>query len=309
MDLIQTVTGRISAGTMGYTQIHEHLYVAPTPAAERNPALRIDDAALSAQEAEDYLAAGGRTLVDCQPVGAGRDLRALREISRRSGVRIIATTGYHMPGFYPSGHWIFSGTQDALRARFLREIEEGVSLSDIPDPVFPGAVKAAIGADGPVGRFEICLRAAAGAAAQADVPLILHTEAGAGAAQAVALCQSEGLDTARMVVCHTDRQAVDYSVHEAIARTGVYLDYDTIARSKYHDDASEVALILHMLEGGWGSRLMLSLDTTAARLRRYGGAPGLDFVIKGFLPMLRGAGVSQAAIDGMTTDNPRRLFE
>ena len=306
--MIMTVNGPIPASEMGFTHMHEHLYVADTPAAAKNPALRIDDEARSLEELMRFRQAGGRTIVDCQPVGAGRDIFALRRMGEAGGVHIVSVTGYHMPMFYPEGHWIFTECAEALRDRFLRELVEGV-----PGPegarAFPGAVKAAIGRDGPEGRFGTCLRAAAGAAARAKTPLILHTECGAGAVEAAGICESEGLDPARLAVCHVDRQAADYAPHEAVARTGAYLEYDTIARHRYHDDASEVALIRHMLDRGHGRRLLMSLDTTAARMTAYGGAPGLDYVLKRFVPMLAGAGVSGADIAAMTLENPRRLFK
>ena len=308
MSSIMTVTGPISPEALGFCQPHEHLFVGDTPAARHYPALRIDDEALSSQELRGFHRLGGSSIVDCQPVGAGRDLFALRRISRASGVNIIGVTGYHMPAFYPEGHWIFTEPMEALRERFLRELQKGVTAPSEEEPVFPGAVKAAIGKDGPVGRFEVCLHAAAGAAAQAGVPLILHTEAGAGAAKAVSICESEGLDPARVAVCHADRQASDYAPHEAIARTGAYLEYDTVARYKYHDDASECALIRHMLDIGYSDRLLISLDTTAARLSSYGGTPGMGYILQTFLQMLRNTGISDPEICSITVDNPRRLF-
>lgn len=309
MARINTVTGPLESAALGFCQPHEHVFTAATPASEANPALRIDDEVLSAAELSDYRACGGQSIVDCQPPGAGGDPFALRRISARSGVRIVAVTGYHMPAFYPRGHWIFAEDTSALRERFLADLLEGVAAPGEDGRILPGAVKAAIGRDGPADRFETCLRAAAGAAAAAGVPLILHTEAGAGAERAVGLCGQEGLDPARIAVCHVDRQAADYAVHEAVARTGAYLEYDTIARFKYHDDLSEIALIRHMLSLGYGDRLLISLDTTAARLRRFGGAPGMDYILREFLPMLARSGVSEAEINGMTRANPRRLFE
>ena len=309
MTRINTVTGPIDSSTLGFCQPHEHLFTAATPASGVNPALRIDDEGRSARELADFRACGGDAVVDCQPSGAGGDPVALRRLSAASGVRVVAVTGYHMPIFYPQDHWVFAEDADELRERFLQELTLGIPDPEGGGPVFPGAVKAAIGRDGPVGRFEVCLRAAAGAAAAANVPLILHTEAGAGAVRAVELCGREGLDPGRIAVCHVDRQAADFAPHEAVARTGAYLEYDTIARYKYHDDASEVALIRHMLSLGYGDRLLLSLDTTAARLRRYGGSPGLGFILREFLPMLAEAGVSEAALHAMTRANPRRLFE
>lgn len=309
MALIQTVTGGVSSEKLGYCQPHEHIFVHSTPASRTNPALRIDDEARSARELCDYRAAGGDALIDCQPVGAGQDICVLKRLSAATGVSIVAVTGYHMPAFYPKAHWIFSDSAEALRDRFLRELREGVREYPDASPVFPGAVKAAIGKDGPAGRFAVCLRAAAGAAARANVPLILHTDMGLGATKAVAICEGEGLDPACIAVCHVDRQASDYAIHEEVARTGAYLEYDTIARYKYHDDVSEVALIRHMLSLGYGNRLLISLDTTAARLMSYGGAPGLTYILRGFLPMLRSAGASDAEIKAITRENPRHLFQ
>ena len=309
MARINTVTGPLDATALGFCQPHEHVFTAATPASEANPALCVDDEARSAAELSDYRDSGGQAVIDCQPPGAGGNPFALRRISALSGVRIISVTGYHMPAFYPRGHWIFTDDLSALRERFLKDLLEGVTAPGEDGSILPGAVKAAIGRDGPVDRFETCLRAAAGAAAEAGVPLILHTEAGAGAVSAVRLCESEGLDPARLAVCHVDRQASDYSVHEAVARTGAYLEYDTIARFKYHDDESEIALIRHMLALGYASRLLISLDTTAARLRRYGGTPGMDYILRAFIPMLARAGVSGTEIRDMTRTNPGRLFD
>ena len=130
-------------------------------------------------------------------------------------------------------------------------------------------VKAAIPAEGAVGRYEILLRAAARAAAKNGVPPMMHTESGKNAVQAVELCIRAGMVPEKIVVCHMDRQAKDFTPHEAVARLGVYLDYDTVGRFKYHSDAEEVTLLQHMML--WSNRILLALDTTAARLDAYDG--------------------------------------
>ena len=307
MAVLTTVLGPIEAEKLGYCQMHEHIFVLDTPAAAVNPALRADDEARSLQDLQTFRAAGGCSLLDAQPQGAGRSLAALARLSRASGVNIIAVTGYHMPFFYRKDHWIFSESLESLRARFLKELQEGELCEE--GLVFPGAVKAAIGEDGAAGQMAVCLRAAAGAAARAGKPLILHTERGRGAVEAVKLCEKEGLDPTRIAVCHADRQAEDYAIHEEIARTGAFLEYDTIARYRYHDDASEMRLILHMLEFGCANRLLFSLDTTAARLKSYNpDAPGLDFLLREFLPALEAAGVPRETLRNIMEVNPLRLF-
>lgn len=304
--MIHTAKGPISLSQLGHCQMHEHLFVHATPASEETPNLRIDDEMRSAAELADYRAAGGCTILDAQPIGAGRDAGALMRMSRQSGVNIIAVTGYHLLKFYQPDHWIHYESMESLRERFLRELMEGMEEAET---VRAGAVKAAIFDEGPVGRFEIMLRAAAGAAARADVPLILHTQKGAGAVEAIKISETEGLAPHRIAVCHVDRQASDYTVHEAIARTGVFMEYDTIARYKYHDDAAEIRLIQHMLEKDHGDRLLFSLDTTADRLKHYEGSIGLDFILKEFIPRMHAAGINKGEIENITVNNPKRIFE
>ena len=305
MKTLMTVQGPIDARVLGHFQMHEHLFVRATPASEVAPALRIDDEAKSLAELRAYRATGGGAILDAQPVGAGRDAAALRRLSRDSGVHIVTVTGYHLPAFYEPDHWIFSDGVEALRDRFLDELQGAGAEGG----VHPGAVKAAITEHGPEGRLEVCLRAAAGAAARAEVPLILHTEKGVGAVEAIQICEAECLAPEWIAVCHVDRQADDWAPHEEIARTGAFLEYDTIARYKYHDDESEIKLILHMLELGCENRLLLSLDTTAARLISYDPkAPGLDFILRKFLPALAQAGVPWETVENIAQRNPLRVF-
>ncbi len=308
MQTVQTVTGALSPADLGHCQMHEHLFVRETPAAKANPALRIDDEAKSALELSDYFTLGGRTILDAQPGGAGRDAMALQRLNSASGVHIITVTGFHRPMFYPPDSFFFTQDGDALFERFLMELQVGVADNATRLPIRAGAVKAALGPEGPVGRDETLLKAAARAAAKGDAPLVLHTESGAGAVKAVGLCERMGLDPRRVLVCHADRQASDFRPHEEIAATGSFLECDTIGRFKYHDDESEIRLILLMLEKGHRDRLLLSLDTTAARLRRYGGEIGLTYLFEVFLPALARSGVSPADLEAITRANPARAF-
>ena len=309
MNSIMTVRGPISAQELGYCQMHEHIFVLPTPNSRKYPALEISDEEKSLQELIAYRKAGGSAILDAQPLAAGRDIAALKRLSEKSGVHIIATTGYHLPAFYEEDHWVRSENADRLFERFYAELSDGV-LCEAGEKVFPGAVKSAIGVEGAVGQAEVCLRAAARAAAKANVPLIMHTEKGLGAVNAVRICCEEGMKPERIAVCHVDRQAADFAPHEEIAALGVYMEYDTIARYKYHDDESERQLIAHMIKMGYENRLLIALDTTAARLKSYGDpeAPGLDFILREFIPSLREAGLSEAAIENITVKNPMNIF-
>ncbi|MDO4549566.1 MAG: hypothetical protein Q4D04_15860, partial [Clostridia bacterium] len=189
---------------------------------------------------------------------------------------------------------ILTGDEGRLYERFSMELE------------FAGAVKVALGKDGLSDDMLPRFRAAGRAAARANVPVVMHTEFGIGAVNAVDLLEKLGLSPGKVFVCHVDRQADDYRPHEEIARTGALLEYDTIARHKYHDDESESTLIRHMLSRGY--KLALSLDTTSLRMKSYSGNIGLRYIIETFIPHLRKSGVSQVEIDAMTRINPASAF-
>ncbi len=305
MKQVQTVCGPVLPEVLGHFQMHEHLFVAEGPGTRRFPALLADDWDRSAQEVARYVSQGGGGFLDAQPVDAGRDAAMLRKIAQASGAKIVCVTGYHLPHFYPEDHWIHREDEESLYARFRDELAGGCAECR---EVRPGAVKAALGAEGLDARARVKLGAAARAAAEADVPIVIHTEKGAGGVEAVALCRKAGLEPRRILICHVDRQAEDFGPHDAIASTGAMLEYDTIGRFKYHDDASEIRLIRHMIEGGHLNQLLISLDTTNQRLSTYGGAIGLDYILNSFLPALRAEGISEAQIHTITRENPRRAF-
>ena len=302
---VQTVLGPVPVESLGHCQMHEHLYVAAGPATQKYPALLIDDPVRSEEELADYRRVGGVSLLDAQPGGAGRNAAILKEISIQSGISVITVTGYHLPHFYPANHWLLTENIDEQCNRFRHELSEG--CVEAPE-VRPGAVKAALGPEGCAGRLKDCFQAAAMAAGEADVPLIVHTEKGAGAVEAVRLAQAVGVPAHRVVICHADRQATDYAPHDAIADTGAMLEYDTIGRFKYHDDDSEIRLIRHMIERGHAHQLLISLDTTRERLKRYGGSIGLTYLLTDFLPALRRSGISETIIRQITVGNPQKVF-
>lgn len=316
MGRVRTVLEDIEPEQLGHCQIHEHIFVRPTPASEKHPALCIDSFNRSLAELRAYREAGGCTIVDAQPVAAGRDASMLERLSAESGVNIIASTGFHLLGFYSPDCWIHRPDEDELFRLFKAELDSGMLFwsanpAERPEEaghIRAGIVKAAIPEEGPVGRYETLLRAAARAAADGGVPLMLHTEYGNSAEKAAELCFSLGVRPEKLIVCHVDRQAKDMDIHDRVAALGVWLDYDTVGRFKYHDDASELALLRHAEEKGYADRIMLALDTTAARLSAYGGEIGLDYIFTHFIPLLRQAGLPEERIRGFNHENCRRLF-
>lgn len=312
--VVLTVCGALPAEKLGHCQPHEHVYIADTPALLNHPELRVCILPLSIEEHCRYRQMGGGSVVDVQTLGAGRNALALEQVARQSGIAIVGSTGFHVPWLYGEGLWMFSLSEEKLCALFQSEIREGMFLDGCYEPprfrtdIRAGAVKAALHPGYDTDTQRRLLRAAGRAAACEGVPLILHTEAGDGAEDAVMLLKEEGLSPRKILVCHTDWKTDNFLAQEGIARLGVLLDFDAVNLFEFHDTASEIRMVLHMLERGYGDSLTLATDPNLPRIRSYGGKVGIDHILTDFLPKLRVAGVSEADIRRMTVENPARLL-
>ncbi|MDR2159494.1 MAG: hypothetical protein LBP23_05445 [Treponema sp.] len=315
--VITTVTGDMEPADLGFCQSHEHLWTAGYPGTV-NSDLRIDDFEKSRAELERYRMAGGSALVDAQPPGCGRDAAALKRLSEQSAVRIIASTGFHRMIYYPEGHWIYGAGAGALTRFFLEELSEGMyggEITTLPDAASgtrtscrAGQIKAALDAGPFSPQYEKCFTAAAEAAKESGAPLMVHIEKDSDPLALADFLIKRGLAPEGLIFCHLDRALADMAVHRELCRRGIYLEYDTIGRPKYHDDEHEAGIILDILQDGCAGRLLMSLDTTRARLSSYGGRPGLDYILTRFIPLLRRRGVTEAQIRAFFRENPARVF-
>jgi phosphotriesterase-related protein len=314
-DVIITVCKPVLPKYLGFCQSHEHLGVENAHIRAIAPDLAIDDADRTLIDLRRYYQAGGRAVIDAQPIGAGRNAGTLRALSEASGVHVVASTGFHRLLYYPEGHWIFTEGEDRLAALFTEELTTGMYLDG--DEGFPsqrggicaGLVKTAL-EPGPLSaRHRLLFRAATQAAILTGAPLMAHIERGADPLMLAEFLTERGLPPERAVFCHMDRSVADLDVHEAVCARGIALEYDTIARPSYHDNAREIAIIRHMLDAGYGNLLLAGLDVTRARLTGYGGSPGLDYILRVFLSALCAAGVTESQALEIFVENPARVWK
>lgn len=307
---IQTVLGFLLPEKLSHCQCHEHLFIAKGKSYELHPSIYMDDLDRTTRELILYREAGGASLVDAQPIGCGRMAGLLREASIMSGVNVIASTGFHKLVFYPDNHWVFLLNEDRLTRLYIDEIKNGMfedgdsSLPSIRIDAKPGIIKTALDVQGLEGNYRKLFMAAAGASKETGASLMCHIEKGSEAIDMITFLIGMGVKPESIILSHLDRGKYDLGYHKEIASAGVYLEYDTIGRFKYHSDEEEVQLILGMLEAGFERQLLLGLDTTRERLKSYGGAIGLEYILKNFIPTLKRAGATDKAINSMTRTNP-----
>lgn len=311
MRKIITVTGEISPEELGFCQFHEHLLIRKGKSYEVNPALYMDDVEKSKEEMIRYRVAGGGAVIDAQPGGCGRMAEGLECISRKSGVHVICSSGFHKLCYYPENHWIRTASEQEMIRFFKRELMEGIVRDSDETMDGPrgsqcaGIVKCAIDIENLTPRYKRLFSAAASAALECGRTMMVHIEKGADPLTLLDFLISCGMNPRHIVFCHMDRAIPDLEVHKKILSSGVYLEFDTIGRYKYHSDAAEIQIIKEMIRSGYEDQLLFSLDTTRLRLKTYTpGGVGLDYILRTFIPEMEEMDVNKRQIWKMSHDNP-----
>ena len=306
---VMTVTGPMPASALGVVDAHDHLFL-------RTPALpgdEFDDLERSTAEAREGRGSGIGTIVDMTPIGLGRRPDLLREVSEATGMPIIGATGYHRDAHYPPGHWVYEVSVKQLADRIVRDLEVGMHPADwadpdaAPDAARAGAIKAGASyhhaSDGERRRLEAC----AIASLRCGVAILVHTEIGTFGHEIVDLLTGIGVAPGRIILAHLDRNP-DAELHAEIAARGVYLEYDTMGRTKYRPDSELLDLVAAMVEEGHGGRLLFGQDIgRRSMLRAYGGGPGLRYLMETFVPRVRRR-IGDDATDAILVANPARAF-
>lgn len=312
--IVRTVLGDVDAGTLGFCSSHDHVLIGDGFGARTNPDLLIDDVEAAVQEVSLFRDAGGRTMVDAMPLDCGRDPAGLVEVSRRTGVHIVATTGFHTPMYYESRHWSTQLTADAIAVLLVAEVEEGMDRFSYSGPQVErlparaGLVKVA-SERGRIGAVTArLLDAAAQCSLRTGSPILTHTEHGTMGMQQVQMLTELGVAPDAILVSHMDRNR-DRGYHTELASTGAWLVYDGPSRTKYHTPQEVADLIAVAVDAGAERRVLLGMDLALRSYRvSYGGSPGMGFLPGAFLDVLRARGFSSATVERFGCENPGRAL-
>lgn len=312
---IHTVLGEVEPAGLGFTQCHEHLLISKGKSFEMNPVLCIDEPDKSIQELKAYGEAGGGTIVDAQPGGCNRDAVGLAEISQKTGIHIVGSTGFHKLQFYPEEHWIRTMKRDELAQFYISELTQGMCVN-IDQEWRPerikakaGIIKTALDTCDLRGRYKELFEAAVEAQKATDAPMMVHIEKGSNPEAMAEFLQERGVDTNRVYFCHMDRACESKESFLEVLKAGITLEFDTIGRFKYHSDEVELELIKRILRWGYEGQLLFSLDTTRARLKSYDPeAVGLNYILETFLPAMRECEITEEQLQKISVENPQRIL-
>ena len=314
MSVVRTVLADVAPESLGVCYAHEHIIIERGFVTETFPDFLLDSVDHAVADLNDFHAAGGRAMVDSMPAGCGRNAVKLAEVSRRTGVHILCPTGVHLRKYYPDLHPLLALSVDALAARLVADVVEGIDANDYEGAEIrrtshrAGLIKVAGGRDGLDAHERRVFRAAAMAHVATGAPIMTHTEQGTAALEQLELLAGAGVSPAHVVLSHTDRKP-DVAYHEEILSTGAFVEFDSAFRWKREDGNPTRDLVMRLFAAGLGDQILLGMDAARrAYWRSYGGAPGMAYLLTDFVPQLREAGLSDSDVHRIFVSNPARAY-
>jgi phosphotriesterase-related protein len=309
--MVATARGELSAGELGVTLMHEHLFVLDAEVRANYPEEWHDEVEIAhaVERLAQAYARGVRTVVDVTVLGLGRFVPRIIEVAQRTPVNIVVATGLYTYDLVPLGFRSDrdrNGDIDLMAQRFARDIEEGISTTGVR----AGALKCSSDRHGITPGVERAIRAVARAHRATEVPIMTHTnvrlDPGGGLRQ-IELLSDEGVALDRVVIGHSD-DSPDYRYLLEIAQAGAFVGFDHLNPIVVSPTIDErVDMLVRLMEAGFEDRLILSHDAWCFA-ESYGHTTDFNLIHDVVVPLLRARGLGDEHFHRLLVENPRHLF-
>ncbi len=315
MSSIETVRGPVDVADLGATLMHEHIFVLDPEALQNygrvwgetywDEEVRVADAI---QKLRRLRAGGISTLVDPTVPGLGRYIPRIQRVNAEVDLNIVVATGAYafleLPGF------LGYRSHDQIVELWVREIREGIDGTGVK----AAFLKCAVEQHGIIGDIPRILAAIAEVSVETGAPVMVHTNAPARTGLlALDALTGAGVDPKRIVIAHAgDSNDLDYL--RAIADTGASLGCDRFSVEHFNPDARRIETLAELVAAGYASSVHLGHDAACFYDFMFQNPffvnekPDYLHISTKIVPALLAAGVTQAQVDEMFHDNPRRFF-
>jgi len=342
MQILRTVLGDVPAENSGVTLTHEHLlYGYPGAELDHRTVLDFDKNVdfVSRQVTEGMTEHGYGTLVDMTPPEVGRHPEFMAEVARRTGLNVIAITGFFPERMGVPYYWRRQ-TVEELTEFFVKDLTIGMVFAWQQTPYKAGAIKIATGQEsvlpkpspiGPNGRriHEVedrVIRAAGRASRIVGCAVNTHTDpmdyrvTNPGIEQ-LDILMEEGADPAKVIIGHAFVEPNRDQLREIVDR-GANLQLDHIGIPWRVDSAEELDELManefvSLIADGYIDQLVISFDrwfynprsdVTEMDPQLANERVNLGYLFTSFVPRLKSKGVTDEQIHRIVVENPRRIL-
>jgi phosphotriesterase-related protein len=318
MATVQGVQGPIEAEQLGLTLIHEHFFSSDEAVTAQWPHVRDrrTEHRLAVESAESVKRHGVKTVVEPTAMLLGRDIRASIQLAAETGLQIVACTGIYTYDHLPQ--FLLNRDEDFIAGLFVHDIEQGIQETEAR----AAFVKCAADAAGVNERVEKVHRAAARASLRTGVPIMAHSRPASNTGpRQVEILLEEGVPPEKIQIAHTgDTDDLDYI--ERLLEQGVYIGMDRYGLDIFLPTEQRNATVVELLDRGYAERMFLSQDfdipiaagldwyppQVVEQLEASGASRGwsMTLLFEEILPTLKEAGATDAQIETMMVENPKR---
>jgi phosphotriesterase-related protein len=304
MPKLITTLGDLTADQVGMILPHEHIFVdlGPIAAESYRHADVADVIRVMAPEIEKIKRQGITALVECTPVGVGRRADIDLAVSKATNFPVVLPTGIYREPWVPA--WAQAAPEEQLVEWLLSELTDQIEDCGVR----AAWIKVSAGDDGITACESKILQAAAHAGRNTNAIIGSHTIRGRVVRDQLHIIEAAGYTAERFIWIHTQAEP-DFVLHLEMAQRGAWLEYDAIGSSSI-DDTTFITWICHLLEAGYGEKLLLSHDRGWYDPSKPGGGvpQPYTYLYETFLPKLRLAGVDDRTITQLTQVNPFRAY-
>lgn len=309
MSKVNTVLGEVSSAELGLVAFHEHIgYGMPGSELDskwwKTPEQAYEETVPKLRKFHEL---GGGTFVDATGICNGRDLDYYKSLSAKTGVHIVACTGF-VGGDTALQHFA-NASVEYLTDQFVHEITVGIGQSGSR----AGAIKVGVSRGGKMTELDKRIyRAAARAALATGVPILTHLAI--DAETSIEIFNQEGLPLDRVAFGHVDDGVnADKTRDTWIADQGGRIGFDTFGYETELPDPpfwarprqDRMDHFLRFIGAGYLDLVLASADANCSPL----GWPGVkghtvNYIFEDLIPDLRKAGVDEATITKIFVENP-----
>ena len=309
MPEITTVLGPIDSNNLGFTLMHEHIFLDARVDVWLHDRL-LADKELAYNELMLYKQAGGTTIVD-QTNGGLRGINilnerhpnAIQELSRKTGINIVLGSGWYREPYYDKSLWRMKTSE--ICEQIVHEVNVGIEGTQIKSGII-GEIGAHFNYISPI--EERVLRAAARAQKKTGLAISTHQGAGKVALDQLDILEEEGVDLRTVIISHANINP-DHAYHMEIIKRGAFVSFEGIGTKNSFEAKREMQLIGQIIESGNINHLILSHDVCVKPMYVAYGGGGYEYISKTWLGMMKqDLGISDEQIHQIMVNNPQNAL-
>lgn len=299
--MIRTVLGDIKKEELGTTLAHEH-FIVDLNRIRKDGYSFIQDVDEVVPEIHKAMDQGIQAAFEVTTNDMGRDVRKLKQISEKTGLKIVCSTGFYLASYHPE--WMNEATKEDVANIYIKDLCEGIDGSDIKAGLIAEIASSPKAFEG---NEKKILEAAGIASKRTGFAVSTHTGRFT-AVETIETLLKEGVDPDKIIIGHQDL-IDDSDYHISLLKYGVNIAFDTCGKVAYMADEIRAKNARKIVEAGYGDHLVLSNDISRHTYFTTFDGPGYLAVMGSVVPLMRKEGLSEDMIRKFLIDNPARIVD